>query len=584
MYTPRVFFRDSKSTILVGGLVVSALLTVLVAFYAGGGMHGLYEDDYSSKIGAFDLSTGQWQLRLIPQTDFRYVRYVLTPNLANLLPDHEWLARAIILILHGTDVLLLGLLILRLTRSRVSAILGSALFLVPLYANQGLLQFTSAFDNPPALLFVLLGFHLLLSARSFRESPTLIVGGVASWLMAPMFYESALFTYLLLPFFGMLCWPREVRPRLRVWLVPLIIVYLILLPYAYFVLRGAWRVGGHGTIDPVLILTTRVPEVLSSLSSTLASQEAFGLYAEALQLGVRAWTSSYGGTLVLVSAAVALVMSAFLIPISNSAITSPRRFLLIILAGVLWICLWLIPILLVNGQMIESRILYAGMVGFVLCAVGLLGLATGFAGRWRILRMRVAMLLVAVVMMLTSLTVAGFVRAYQLRWILDQKQLAALHQVVPQLPDSQRIWLLPIQLDERTVRRYFERDVALDYYLVGVFETTWSGEAAVSLDYQKGNVDVGASNRREKPTVSGVTYEQGKATTLSIPDTFAGGAEVPIDRLIAFTYKKNHVVLLSPITLIRSDSSRIVVNLPLVDRLAADTAEKQSIELELSQP
>lgn len=563
---------------------LALLFSILVTFFVNGGMHGMYVDDYSVKVEAVDLATGSWRPRLTPSIDFRFVKGVITPNVGNLLPDNEWLARLIILTLHLANVAMVALLIWRLTHARAVALIGGALFLVPVFANQALLWFTSALDNTPALFFNLLGFHLLLSAGSGRRTIPYLLGGIAAWCLAVMFYESGIFVYLLLPVFGYMFWLQGERVNPKTWLAALIGVYLILIPYAFLVLQSAARVSGRTSTNVGFLLLTRVPEVFGDLVNTFTAPQVHELLGNAFSLGYREWISSIAGILILGAASITLALVPITYPTAQERIASPRQLFLLFAAGIGWIVLSLLPVVLVRGQVIEIRILYTPMVGAALAMAGIIGLMFSVTPRQRSIRIRLAMLLVAVIVFISSLTVAGLVKTYQLRWALDQKQLDALRSAIPQLDASRRIWLLPVQLRERTVRPYFEQDIALDYYLGGVFETTWSGAAAVQLAYHRGDIVTGASNRRSSPRISAIKEENGRVTNLAFIDTFSNNQQVPVNRLIAFTYQQNHVILFDSITIAGVNSDAKKINLPLAGKFASETAERQTLELTLGKP
>jgi hypothetical protein len=184
----------------------TGLLVLMLGFFLHRGAMGLYMDDYSIRAWAFDFAKSKWNLTLIPFYSFwtwRPLTYLLVPNLANAIPQHAFWVRVGIVIIHFLNVWLLGRLGQRLSGSLLVGIICGGYFIFPVFANEGLLWFTAAIQDTFSLLFLLVGFHLFLSCRSFADLPLLLCG-VLSWLLMIMFYESGLFTILLLPCLALL--------------------------------------------------------------------------------------------------------------------------------------------------------------------------------------------------------------------------------------------------------------------------------------------------------------------------------------------------------------------------------------------
>ena len=185
------------------------------------------------------------------------------------------------------------------------------------------------------------------------------------------------------------------------------------------------------------------------------------------------------------------------------------------------------------------------------------------------------------VLLLSSVAMAGLVRTYQLRWELDQRQLAAFRQAFPELPSAGPIWVCPVTLDERTVSAYWGRSAKLDRYLVGVFETDWGTSSAVRMAYRKDEVSAVAANRWDRLRLTAVGRSpEGQVRTVTIQ-----GKVVPVEELLAFTYRGGRVIGLSPLLLLSPDGrDAVMVGLPSVEKLRAPGVPVEPVRFRLDQP
>jgi len=168
-----------------------------------------------------------------------------------------------------------------------------------------------------------------------------------------------------------------------------------------------------------------------------------------------------------------------------------------------------------------------------------------------------------------------------LRWDLDPGQLSAFRAAIPNLPDSSPLWLLPVALDERIVSPHFGREALLDRYLFGVFEIPLSASDAIRLEYGERDIHTVAAHRWETLHVTSVQRsESGHVITVTIQ-----GRTIPIDHLLAFTYRQGHLIVLSPLVFSsRNAGSSVVVDLPLVARVRSDGLDVQPVRFNLEHP
>ena len=564
-----------------------AFLTI--GFFLHWGVHGFYMDDYTVKLWAFDLAANRWKPNFVPFHYYwriRPIADILAPNLASAIPHHEFVLRLGIVAMHFLNVLLLVGLVHRVTGSMLLSTLSGTYFLFPVFGNEGLLFFTAAITDVFSLFFLLLGFHCFLSCRSLLMDWHRFLFGAAAWFLMVMFYESGLFTIVLLPAFVSL----ERRERQAEAYKIAISMLAVLGAYLFLVERSEPNVLSRGglTLNLSFIFSRRVPYVSENFWWLVTDRgrlpgfrfaSVSGPLREALRLGWHEWLSVPWGPIIIAIAILGICLMGLLLPVRRETPLEPFHLLKVAVIGCGWVVLGLTPIVFVKSQIVEIRTLYIPSVGFALAAAAFSTLVVRLFLPWRDGTIRALLLVAGVWVFLTSLTMAGLVRAYELRWDLDQKQVATLQPLVSKVPISEPLWLLPIGLDERSVSTYWGRNAALDAYLYSVFETPSSASDAVRLRFGRERVDAVTGNRWVKPRITAVQYsDDGRPANIVVE-----GTTVPIQELLAFTYHEGHAILLNPLYLESSDGSSIVTNLPLVEKLATAGVEIQPYHLQLEQ-
>jgi len=255
-----------------------------------------------------------------------------------------------------------------------------------------------------------------------------------------------------------------------------------------------------------------------------------------------------------------------------------RQTLTTLFAGLAWMVLALVPIMLLKSQIVEIRTLYVPMAGLALSLAALFGWVIASLGRWRKVAIRAALLITGAGIFVSSLAMAGLVRTYQLRWDLDQKQLSALRSAIPNLPKSNPLWLLPVALDERSVSLHVGREALLDQYLFGVFETSWSARDAIRLEYGEQDVHVVTANRWDRLRFTSVQHlEDGRVSAVTVQEK-----TIPVDHLLTFTYRQGRVIVLNPLVLESPDgSSSTSVHLPLAVQVRSKWLGERAVKLKL---
>ncbi len=227
------------------------------------------------------------------------------------------------------------------------------------------------------------------------------------------------------------------------------------------------------------------------------------------------------------------------------------------LIGMAWAALGLLPPMLTNGQWMELRLLYAPWAGAaLLCAAGLSALRSQQA-------LRLGLLVVAGWSLFNMLGVAGMTRAYQWRWAMDQRQLAALQAAVPELPPVSPVWLWPADVDQRSIPN--GQGGAVDEFLISVYEMSWATEGATRMLYRRPDVHAVTRNLSGSWQLSALERDiQGQVTALTLQHR-----HVPISKLIAFTWRDERLTLISPLRIHAGDEV-IEIPLPLPETLAKE--------------
>jgi len=559
----------------------TGLLLLTLGFFLHRGVMGLYMDDYSIRAWAFDFVKSKWNLTLIPFYFFwtwRPLTYLLVPNLANAIPQHAFWVRVGIVVIHFLNVCLLGRLGQRLSGSLLVGIICGGYFIFPVFANEGLLWFTAAIQDTFSLLFLLVGFHLFLSCRSFADLPLLLCG-VLSWLLMVTFYESGLFTILLLPVLFGVTQNDVRRTNHKLWVSALAASSVPISVYLWFGVRRSSFVIARGgaTLDLRFILSHKVPDVARGFWRLLTGWGLFGPLHEAFIFGWREWRSAPGGPALMAASLVGICLVTLLFPTDRDEDSPFSRLLKLILIGVGWMVLGLVPIVLVRSQVVDIRTLYVPSAGFALSAAAFSALGANLGTRNGFL-VRATLSVTGAVVFLTSLTMAGLVGTYQLRWKLDEKQVAAMRPVLASLPPPQPLWLLPVALDEHTVSNEWGRAKVLDAYLFGVFEHSWSATDAIRLKFGDREIHPVTSHHFDRLHVTAVRSSgEGYITEI----VFQGEA-IPIEHLVAFTYRQGELILLDPIEINDPDRNlSAVIDLPLIPQLAGTGLKIEKVQFQL---
>lgn len=535
---------------------------------------GFYMDDYRLKLLAIDTSTGQWRslwdTHWLPGFPVRMLTWVTVTVFAGLLDTHEFLVRIISTLIAGGNALLLGLLIYRIINSRLAAVIGSWLFLMPFYAQEAVLwvgAVSYVFATGLSLLF-LHAFWGAFSETRAAERIRWMVLGIIAFVVSLLFYEWVALAVVLIPFFGLIAVAQGRLGgadllRRAVLLTGLLCTAVVAL-YGLFY-RNAQLLEVRGGIDvSVAGIMERSQQYLVRLVWMTVSPE-WGqlLTADVFSAGLAVLSSSWHGV-VLASITAALLAVTVLAwqPDEHEYRGRYAVGLAMLCAGITWsLTSLLFPSVLVRGQILEYRLLY-----FPLAGVGVVSGALG----WIIAKLlksavwhKILLAVMGGLLLFDTICMVGYAQAFAARHELDRKQIAAVVRALPPQHLPRRTFIVPIQFDERL--GVIGRSVAM--LLVGVFEAPWSARAVLREVYGRDDFDVVTTNRWV-PMRFGYVSGRGEAGQLVLRGAGASqGTTVPVDRTVLVSFDGNDAFLVERLTIVSAGGERCVVEFPIAREL-----------------
>lgn len=560
-------------------LLLSALFVTVLAFGPGGGMHGMYADDYVYKYFGSATQKTEWTPNM-ENVNYRVLAIWLASSLAPALPDAELPIRMGLIAVHLLNVVLLGGLAFRLTGSRWIAVIAGGGLLVPLFAYESLLWFSAEIFYLLPLSLLLVGFHLIVSCTSLRQF-YFVIGAIVAWLTMIFFIESG----LLLPLLTLLMVPmmarRGVRLDRRAPAIALGVTYPALFGYALFVLQSSPIVAVHGesTLDPRILVFQRIPEVIASVMAYAGDWMPRGIYADAFLLGAQTWAASIWFWIALVALGLAFVFALRGMAANWNGERSTNSPALLAV-GIVWFVLALAPVLLIRGLAVSSRVMLFPSAGLALAVAGFVGWLMEISGMRREVIALGAMVALGAFASVNAIGMAGLLRVYQLRWTRDQEQFAAFRAALPELPPG-HVSLFAHAMDQTIVQSELGRATVLDHLLYGLFDTPWALNPALWLEYGSEKITMLRKDAHGISHVVGVeTQGQDKVKMITFQGTSLTEA-VPVTQLLAFTYRKNGFAWLDPLVLVQGDKTWRVP-LPLVEKMG--NVPKREAQIGIQEP
>ncbi len=524
---------------------------------------GQYTDDYTQKYAAMDALTGQWRPYIVRSLD-RALGSVIMYNATGLLVQHELLVRSVTALVTGIDALLLGWLVYRLVPSRLMAVITSWLYVMPVYAFQAVL-WPAAINYAFAALFVLLFLHASLCAL-LRPRQTILwsIVAILFFVAAVSSIEQAAISVVLVPCMALAPRVRQQVEGYRRILAQTIVIVMVSLLIAFGLLvfgyRSANIVVSRGGIDlnPVTVMQ-RTQDFVTQLGRTTVQHEP-GLRKtrQVFVLGAQAILDSAGGTLMLLLAGGLLALTIVFWPMGEER-DSGHLVLAILAIGVVWFFLaMLVPGIFIKQQGLVPRLLYLPLAAASVCA-GALGWMV--SGRFhRPIGAKLVLAAAGGILLVSTVCMVGYERAFQARYQLDQNQLSTLVRSLPSAylpPDS---YVIPLDRDELL----FGRRDGLSQAFLGVFQTSWSTLVGLHDAYRRMDIKTAGVDAWTAPALE---YEvaQGSAPA----QLRVAGIPVPLDKTVFFAYRDHASRVIESLTIIAQDGSQQVVRFPIAEALRA---------------
>ncbi len=394
------------------------------------------------------------------------------------------------------------------------------------------------------------------------------------------FIESGLLIPMLTPLMMALLRRRGQRVDWRAAAFALAVTYAIAFAYVLVVLRASPIVAVHGkvTLDPLVILSERLPQLSASVASYLEEWLPRGIFADALLLGIQAWLTSLWFWVLVMILGVGVIVAARETTKQWDDQRADNAFALIAI-GLVWFALALVPVLFISGLSVSSRVMLFPSAGLALAAGGLAGWLVERAWTRRQLVWTAIMVALAMLVLVNALAMAGLLRVYQLRSARDQQQLTALLKALPELPQTPS-WILAHALDQTIVQPELGRATSLDRLLYALFDTPWAAERALWQAYGTERIVMVDKDEHGKSHVVGVELDMTGKQVKAI--VFQGTIQiqtVPVTRLYAFTYRARGFEWLDPLVLMHPEKS-YRVPLPLIEKMGAVPRREGTLGIE----
>jgi hypothetical protein len=428
---------------------------------------------------------------------------VIVFNLANALPDQELLVRLLWAGVHIGNVLLASSFAYRLTKSPLVFVATGGFLLFPIPAHEALFWHSGAASALLGTIVALLSVHLLLGAVSRdRNWKWYAALGLVMVGLIPQFYEQAATCLSILPLLVFVERPISRKRILRALLIFLVAVGLLYLHW-FFVLRHSPAVTTRGGVGSSLgaLLFERLPDTLHGVSWRFFRLYGFSGFASAWELGLQRLLESppavFAVPLLGIGATTLLLLA---LRQERRCAFHLRRTVILLAVGGVWFLSAFVPALVLQNQIVESRMLYYPWVGLAFALSAGVALLTAKLHRYG---SYVLAILLGCFFALQIPIMAGFGQVYKLRYEHDQRQLAALANAVPHLPQGP-VFVLPWQQDEDFVTTSAPEHEILERFLLGVFQTDWSAASSLHMLYHNPEIYPVTSSRWRKLDFEGI--------------------------------------------------------------------------------
>jgi hypothetical protein len=522
---------------------------------------GLYLDDYSLKNLAVDLITGDrrpiFDWKSNPNFPARLLTWIVLPQIAALVPDHELIVRILMALITGINAFLLGFLVYKMTTSWIGGTIAGWGFLVHPHNEVPFWIGTGGYLL--ATMFIMISLIALWLSLEQSSHPYLWIAiSVISLLSSYMFSENGGYILILLPIFVLIAILRQSAYLCAVKRAIVVFMGFVVITvfYVTFVASSSAVVQNRGGLDinPGRILQ----RVIGYIPSIYWIFITFGLYGEAFSLGITEISNSWFATLAL-GCIVGLVFLSILTWKSKQYhdrnIVIPA--IILVLLGVVWTLSSLsLPYALAPNQVYERRFFYQPTAGVATTLSGVTVLLISMI-RKRFLE-QVVVAGGALTLLLASICTLGFARTYAERNRLDELQLETLRRTAPSEMLPLGTFIVPYLSDERL----FGRNDGLSMYVFGVMETPWSAYQALRMIYKRNDLMPLVANRWA-PMRFSVDLEADPDHRLRIQ-----GRPVPVNNLLMYQYRDGKVYIITRVTLQTLSGKHYVFDLPLAQKIS----------------
>lgn len=531
---------------LVGGIGAGAVCLAIA--YLSALPRGPYADDY--------LAAG-FRLALGPRAVGIVVDELLSSGLAHFqLAVHVALA-----LLVGFNAILLGGLVLRVSRSRLAALAAGWLFVAPPWAFEATL-WVSASHYLLGTTLLLIYLHLTWEGRP-RHAARRFAITAATLVLALLTAEQAMVVaFASAPFLHALRRKEGAKRLLADLWGPLLLASLAGVMVYFGPLAEGWGSGraistaarGGIDLDPSALVDHSVQFMSRFVWMTASRDWGTALFGSALATAWDTTIRAPSGLVLLLLTALAVVLTARAWLVAKD---SRRASFATGAIAVAWAAVWaaipvLLPGILLRNQQLEYRMLYIPSAG---AAAGIAFLASRLleSGSHRVVQMAVVVSAGAA-MVVSSLTVAGFGRAFQVRSVRDSQEV----KMMSSLPAS----VLPIKafiVPLATEPSLASAPSTLDNLLAGGLEAPWSSRVLIDRALHRPDLTPVTMNRW-----TGMRFDYVGADQVSVQ-----GENAPLDSVLVFTFDRSTLVVIDKL-LIQSTSGTVsLVAFPVGERMAS---------------
>jgi hypothetical protein len=500
---------------------------------------GYYMDDYSLNLNAFvNNTTG------LPSPPVRIIIYLIAAFTNSLLPDYEFLARLFTTVGMGFNALLLGWLVYRILGSRLPAIVSGWLYLMPFFSQEVSLWTTSVayiYGVAFGLIFIHV-FYTTLTNSHFSVRWLIATG--LTYIVVLLCLEQVALSVGIVFLLSLIYLVRykSLNWRPLIIRILLLIVTLTVIAGLFYILfyRNSALVSNRGVVDFSLGGIVERSGLYFQRLQWLTLSDTWGklLLFGTIQVGFEVLLNSIKGIILLLLAGLVLFITILTWRTSNYTeykldyLTGWVTFG----SGLIWaVTIMLFPGVLVQGQMLEYRMLYFPMSG--------LAVSTG-AAVWLLLKWfkhpiweRVFLGITGLVIIVATISTIGFARGYNARSDLDQRQIVSLKQAV--LSKSQYLPGDTYLVFFDTQEQYLPGpdQVALGKLLSGILEVPWSLDSVIDNELPNNKLHLVVTTHWSGMRFDFMQTQNQPLEQLTIQDRV-----LPLDKILLLTYQNGRVL------------------------------------------